>query len=246
MLFGRRLAALALSTAALPTLRHPAAAFDMQTTLALAPLLQLSALADDIDDFLFASVLASRDSAASVPTTTGTQARRMVQGMLVNGQPLEVARQAVSLAMKAQLLTRSEGSEATGHAKEAVERLASILEYESTNSFKRDALNQVAELMRADELLFFHKTLLAAQAELDSCVGSFGEEERRGAVGLVERINIGLVDGQPRPTASERGIIRARISSAISAMPSTVGTALTPGDLIRTLNDRQRGEASVH
>ena len=59
------------------------------------------------------------------------------------------------------------------------------------------------------------------------------------AAGLVERINTGLVDGQPRRSASERDIIRARISSAISAMPSTVGTALTPGDLIRIRNNER-------
>jgi hypothetical protein len=122
----------------------------------------------------------------------------------------------------------------------------SILEYDAADGLKRDALNNKVTMMRPESLRFYHRSLLAAQEELEAACGVFGVEEREAAASFAKRSATG---GSLRSTAvtsmsaSERN---GRILQAIGELPSAVGTALTRGDLQRRLDstyaERRRQE----
>lgn len=133
---------------------------DFDVAIALAPLLQLRGATAEIDGMLFSDLLQSPSSiqrAGGMAAIQGEEMLRNVRALLKQVPPLEVGREALAAGRRAQILDAVVSDELEMHIREARERFASILEYDNANSFaKRDALNR-EEVMRPEDLMYYHK-----------------------------------------------------------------------------------------
>ena len=248
-----------------PPLTRPAVAADLEVQLTLASLLAVRGAVADADGLLFAELLREPErveKAGGVAATEGAAARKMVVALLRQGQLRELGREAARLGRRSrqlELFASSSsrkgctGDEVANHAREAEERLAAILDFDAANAFKRDALGNVAQLMRPEELSFYHRAFVSAREEIERACACFSSEELRGAAAIVARTGatpFGLStslasESTPMPPsmAAYVGSLTERdaaIASAIGRLPSPVGTALTPSDLQRSLDNAWR------
>lgn len=230
----------------------PASAADLDVAFALTPLFQLRGAVAEADGKLFADLLqspASVSSSGGVKTTEGATIRGLVKKILQQGKPRQMGRDAVDAGEQAGLLDRRRAIEVEGHAREAQELLASILDYERTNSYKFDALGNLATTMRPEELDYYHRALVAARLEIERACACFPSEEVQQAAALVARLGAGAsqpgssnlpsLDGDQSNVVFAGSVIErdAAITKAIAGLPSPVGTALTRGDLQSNLNN---------
>jgi hypothetical protein len=166
---GRRRILLALH-AAVWTPRPPALASELDVVFALAPLLQARTALISVDTNLFAELLAAParvDSAGGVATEEGATARKAVKSLLQQAKLRKQGEELASVGRRVGALDGLGVREVTGHAREAEERLAAILEFDASYAFKRDALGDRLTTMRPDELAFYHGTLVSARQEVD-------------------------------------------------------------------------------
>ena len=248
-----------------PLLPRPAVAADLEVQLTLASLLAVRGAVADADGFLFAELLSEPErleKAGGVAVKEGKAARKMVVALLKQGQLKELGREAARLGRRNRQLDvfasassrrGCTGDEVANHAREAEERLAAILDFDATNSYKRDALGNVAQLMRPEELSFYHRAFVSAREEIERACACFSAEELRGAAAIVAKTGstpLGLStslasDTRPTPPSMTASVVSylerdAAIASAIGRLPSSVGTALTPSDLQRRLDNEVR------
>ena len=87
--------------ACMPISPQRSSAFDLQSALALAPLYQMSTAIDDIDIFLFGSMLDEKQPAAGVQAETGATARKMIAKILKEGRIRELSHDATSAGLQA-------------------------------------------------------------------------------------------------------------------------------------------------
>lgn len=243
-------AALAFSTLAVlsppPSLAAaPSAADRFEVALALAPLFQLRDAVSAVDQSLFEGLMGSPERyrlGGGVSAKEGDGARSTIRRIL-KSKIREQSRQATAIAQQLQLLGRGAAADADGHAREAEERLASILEYDLSNSFKRDALNNAVPTMRREELYFYHRALMVARDEIEAVTACFGNDERREAARLSSRAS-----SAPALLSAEGAALRAErdadVIRSINALPSQTGTVLTRGDLQRKLNNQWQDAVS--
>lgn len=242
----RRHAAATLLGAALATSWVPpraAGALDLETAIGLANLMQLSAAVDETDKLLAARLLvAPKAPSASpgVPTEDGDAALARVRALMKEYRPRELGAAAAGAALKARLCTAAKADELARHGKEADERLAAILERSAIDrALSVDALGRRAPTVRPAELLFVHRTLVAARDEVDAaiaCVGSGPElQEAVRFSGVAARRPPPSASGLP-PLPGEPGYsLYANeadeiIAQAILRLPSGKGTALFRSD----------------
>ena len=219
-------------------------AFDLQTALAVAPLVQYSQSIEDIDSFLFSGFLQQplqQPQPAGISSEAGATARKLVTKLLKEGRARQLSQDATAAALEARVLTRAQAAEVERHTKEAVECLAAIVESNAATGLNRDALNYEMPFMRPEQLRFYHRALLTAQTEIDLATACFGEDERQAATMLSKRA--ATAASGPRLTTTERD---ALVVAALDLLPSPLGTFLTRGDLQRQLDDayvekRRRG-----
>eukprot|EP00966_Prymnesium_polylepis_P025917 597215-Prymnesium_polylepis.2 len=236
---------LALSLS-LPAAPRAAAAFDLDTTLYLTTLLQLRADVAATDAQLFAGLL-EPPAKSAVTTEEGRVAFLRVRKMLKEYKPVDLGRDAVAAAVRAKALGRRDAAAAEAHAREVRERLAAVVEADAYfDGLNRDALNRAIALMPPEQLRFIHSSLRAAQVEIDEALRCFGEAERGEAVRLWERAFAKAGDAGPSASLGATAVAEPSdaVLRAIDAMPSTVGTALTRGDLQTSLNDAYRENRS--
>ena len=169
------------SSVLLPT--PPAFGANLDVAFALTPVLQLREAVTNLDAELFSGLL---QSAQGVAAADGDATRSSIRKLLNNaqGRPREVGNALADAGRRARLLSKAAANELEGHAREAEERLAAILEYDQTNSFKTDALGNREPLMRPDELSFIHRALISARQELDEVFACLPAEERAQATAL--------------------------------------------------------------
>ena len=260
---------LALPLCLLPS--PPALAADLDTVLALVPIVQAREYIADLDGILFAALLQPK-LPSGIASTDGANARKLIKQLLKEAQLKDAAKFLVAAGKRAgqldgkRLASAPLSSAVEGHAREAQERLTAILEFDAANSFKTDALGEPSLLMRPDELLFYHKALVGAREELDQVCLSFGAEERQEAATLAAKLAptakpVGAATNLPtlgdegsgswpyvvpgsRGYAGSLAARDAAIVQAIGALPSPVGTALTRSDLVRLANEEYQEQRS--
>ena len=241
----QRLAILSLTALWLPP-APPALASDIDTAIALAPVLLLKFAISDVDEQLLDGLLQGQPAvAAGIPQERAADTVALVTKLLKEYSPREQARQAADTAMRAKLLGKRDAGTAATRVREAEELLAGILEFDAADARKKDLMGNLNEVMRPDAVRFYHRSLVKAQQELDAAVDCFGAEERaltaklaRGALG-----NKAFV---PPPPSVERER-EAAVLRAIEALPGP-GAALTRGDLQNALDNKWRetnGEQQV-
>jgi hypothetical protein len=220
----------------------PAFAYDIDTVLELTSLLQLQRAVADVDIALCSGLLSAAQG-GGVPAANGQAARGMVRRLLKQQmRARNVGASAVAAALRTNSMTRQQAAEASGHAKEAEERLAAILEYSGGGQLT-DALDRPFQFMRPEELTLYHRALATAQQELEAAFECFALDERQGAVSLLNRGEappaslLAAVLGQPGYAAREKSI-----AEAIAALPSPAGTALTRSSLQAQLDMDYRDE----
>ena len=213
----RSLAALAAGVQFAP---RAAAAYDLDTALALASLVQWRAAVGEVDAVLFAPLLLPRP--AAVTSESGSDARARLKLIIERSRVRELGREAVAAGRRAQLLERypTDGAKAVdGHVREAEEALYAILERDRADGLKKDALNRELRSMRPDELAFYHKALVAAREEMRLALRCFGADEREAAAALARRAAGGDDSAEP----DERAIGQA-IAALEAAGPSAAFT----------------------
>jgi hypothetical protein len=233
----QRLAVLSLTALWLPP-APPALASDIDTAIALAPVLLLKSAISDVDEQLLDGLLQGQPAiAAGIPMERAADTVALVTKLLKEYSPREQARQAADTAMRAKLLSRREAGTAATRAREAQELLAGILEFDAADARKKDLMGNLNEVMRADAVRFYHLSLVKAQQELDAAVDCFGAEERVLTAKLA-RGALGNKAGVPPPPSVERER-EAAVLRAIEALPGP-GAALTRGDLQNALDNKWR------
>lgn len=173
----------ALSLAALPA--RPAVAYDLDTAFALASLVQLRTAVADTDALLTSGELKERGPTSSVDglkAYAGADARARVKKLLRQYKPRDQGSAAAAAAYKAGLLNRRQAYDAEAHAREAAERLATIVEFDAFDDLKADYSSKLAAIDTPEKRVFVHRALLSAQEELDAAFLSFGEAERAEAL----------------------------------------------------------------
>ena len=233
----QRLAVLSLTALWLPP-APPALASDIDTAIALAPVLLLKSAISDVDEQLLDGLLQGQPAiAAGIPMQRAADTVALVTKLLKEYSPREQARQAADTAMRAKLLGRREAGTAAARVREAEELLAGILEFDAADARKKDLMGNLNEVMRPDAVRFYHRSLVKAQQELDAAVDCFGAEERVLTAKLA-RGALGLKAGVPPPPGVERER-EAAVLRAIEALPGP-GAALTRGDLQNALDNKWR------
>ena len=207
----RSLAALAAGVHFAP---RAAMAYDLDTALALASLVQWRAAVGEVDAVLFAPLLLPRP--AAVTSESGSDARARLKLIIERSRVRELGREAVAAGRRAQLLERypTDGAKAVdGHVREAEEALYAILERDRADGLKKDALNRELRSMRPDELAFYHKALVAAREEMRLALRCFGADEREAAVALARRA-AGGDDFSAEPDERAIGLAIAALEAA--------------------------------
>lgn len=231
----KRLAVLSLTTLWLPP-APPALASDIDTAIALAPVLLLKFAIADVDEQLLDGLLQGQQAfAGGIPADRAADTCARVTKLLKEYSPREQASEAAALAMRSRLLGKREAGVAAVRAREAEERLVGILEFDAADARKKDLMGNLNEVMRPDAVLFYHRSLIAAQQELDAAAGCFGTEERVLAAKLARGAR-GATVGVPPPSSAER---EAALLRAIESLPGP-GAALTRGDLQNALDNKWR------
>ena len=233
----QHLAVLSLTALWLPP-APPALASDIDTAIALAPVLLLKSAISDVDEQLLDGLLQAQPAvAAGIPMARAADTVALVRKLLNEYSPRAQARQAADVAMRAKLLDRRAAAHAPARAREAEELLAGILEFDAADARKKDLMGNLNEVMRPDAVRFYHRSLVRAQQELDAAVDCFGAEERaltaklaRGALGPKARVP---------PAPGEEREREAAVLRAIEALPGP-GAALTRGDLQNALDNKWR------
>ena len=230
----KRLAFLSLTTLWLPPV-PPALASDIDTAIALAPLLLLKSGIADVDEQLIDGLLQGQQATAGIPAERAVETRLRVAKLLKEYSPREQASEAAATASAKRLLGKREAGVAAIRAREAEERLVGILEFDTADARKKDLLGNPLELMQPDAVRFYHRSLVAAQQELDAAADCFGAEERVLATRLARGAR-GATAAAPPPPGVER---EAAILRAIETLPGP-GAALTRGDLQNALDQKWR------
>ena len=255
------------STMLLPLAPTPpaSAAADLDVAIALTPLLQLRTAVADVDGELFADLLlqpARVTSAGGIEVEAGSVMRGTVRKILQQGRPRDAGKFLAEIGRRSGQLNSARATEVENRSREAQERLAAVLEYERTNSFKTDALGNREPFMRPEELTFVHRALVSAREELEAACSLFPTEERTQAAVFLTQLNSKEPGGSTLPNSDESGApssrsggggvgagasadvaLRARdaaIATAIAELPSPVGTALTRSDLQAALDNAYR------
>ena len=233
---------LTLATLLAPQAPLPAGGYNIDTAIALAPLLQLKAGIADVDEELTGELLQGPQAiAAGVKAEKAVEACGRVRKLLKEFVPRQQAQEAAGAAVRARLLDRGAAEAALVRTQEAEERLVAILEFDAADALKKDLLGNRIELMRPDAVRFYHRSLVAAQLELDAAAGCFGAEERALATRMAAAAAAGP-DGAaargrpPSPTEREAAVLRA-----IDALPGP-GPMANRGDLQNQLDSRYQEE----
>ena len=174
----------ALSIVTLPP-SAPALAYDLDTAFALATLVQLRTEVAETDALLASGQLKERgptSTAEGLKAYAGADARARVKKLLRQYQPREQGSTAAMASYRAGLLSKRQAYEAEAHAREAAERLATIVEFDAFDDLKADYSSKLAAIDTPEKMTFVHRALLSAQEELDAAFLSFGESERSEAV----------------------------------------------------------------
>ena len=233
--------ALVASACVMPLSPRRAVAYDLQTAIALAPLVQFSAAVDDIDAFLFSGLLEQRPP-SGIQKEQGATACKLVKQLLREGRAREAAREAAAVAVKARVLTTPAAAEVERRAREAEERLAAIVETDAIDGLKRDQLNKELLSMRPEQLRFYHRALTSARSELGLACACFGADERRAALGLAAGAStadsVGATAYTERSAAERLAARDARILAAIDQLPEVKGSALRRASSPRRPHDR--------
>jgi hypothetical protein len=215
----------------------PATAADRETAFELTALLQLRSAIADADEAFTAPLLASHQPLRGMEVKAGATARSMVRKVLAEFKPRATGRLAARAAGSAGILSPRAVAEVQGHAREAEEILALVLETDALDPFKRNLDGSEPSFMRVAQISFLHSALMAARAQVDAAVACFGEEERFSAAELLLAVapssGSAAADG-PSERARERERER-RVAIAIDALPSEVGTGAVAGALRRAL-----------
>ena len=227
-LFRTAFASVLLTVAPTP----PAVAYDMETTLALTSLLQLRGYVSDIDVALFEDLMQQKPP-SGVKVVEGELTRSRIKKLLRTSAALP--RAVLSNLPLQKLIGRQNADAALLHGREVEERLAAILEFDASNALKKDALNTPIQLMRPDELAFYHRALMSAQSEIDQTLTYFGDEEQREAVRFLAR---GEPAAKIEASRREAALREAAVAAAIRELPDTTGTTLFRGDLQNSLNNQ--------
>ena len=228
----------------------PASAYDLETSFAVASIIQLHGVVEDTDTLLTAELLKQQaaKSVPDIPREYGVEARSRVKRIIKELQPEMIGNFAASTALKAKVLSRDQAHAVQAHCKEAEERLAGILEADALDARKKNALGQLDPSMRPEELRFLHRSLMAADLEVKAAVACFGEDERRAAAKFASSAVVPLspIGESARPTTGDVvGPAREEaIKRAIDAMPVTSGTALTRSSLQNKLENEFVSEMS--
>lgn len=166
MVLTRRACLLSLAALSMPP-APPAAASDIDTAIALAPLLLLNRGIDAVDYELTGELLQGPQAvAAGVKAEKAAEARARVKKLLKEYAPREQARSAARAAVRARLLSKQEAEAVVARTREAEEWLVGILEFDAADARKKDLLGNQFELMRPEAVRFYHRSLVAAQAEV--------------------------------------------------------------------------------
>lgn len=156
----------------------PAAAYyNLETALALAPLLQLRAAVVEMDEALSSGQLREGYFQAA----EGAEARARVKKLLKKYKPREQGIAAIKAARTANLLSEREANAARVHVLEAAERLAAVVEFDSWDNLDADYSSKFASLDTPEKRRFAHRAMVSAEEELDAAFACFGDAEQREA-----------------------------------------------------------------
>jgi len=161
-----------------------AGAYDLETAFALASLIQLRAAVAETDSLLTSGELKERGPTSTVEglrAYAGADVRARVKKLLRQYQPRDQGTAASMAAFKAGLISRKQAYEAERHAREAAERLATVIEFDAFDDMRADYSSKLAAIDTDEKRVFVHRALVSAQEELDAAFSSFGEAERAEA-----------------------------------------------------------------
>ena len=226
---------------------------DIDTQISLAPLLQLRSLVQEADEVLCEDLLgggAIKEGGVRASVGQGTVSR--VRKILTL-QIREQASRAASTAMRERAISRRDAELVASFAREADERLASLLEADAADALKLDDLGMPLPYMRPQKVRLFHRSLVAAQEALDAAFAVFAEDDRREATRLAGAAYKRSVASDALATAgaSSGGSLLAApgyeaarerddaVTRAIDALPGPA-PALFRGDLQNALDNSWR------
>lgn len=192
------LCAMAFSSPALPAFA------DVDAALNLAPILQVRSLVAEADaalveEVLDGSALKSGGVRAATGSSTCSKVRKIIQLIKIKDQT------AVASSYARRSIGRKEAERAIGLGREADERLASLLEADAADALKADDLGMPLPFMPPSKVRLFHRTLVAAQEDLDAVVALFPEDDRVEAARLAGRAYSSSSSSSSQELASSTG-----------------------------------------